>query len=484
MSSRPERLRFLRSLSVRLTLLQAALMAVGVAALCVVVYMLIMRAVMSREREMLEVRAAEYANVLRQVGVDGLRLYIERDQEPYVRSLFVRVIGERGQVPIAGLWPREWQIEGPITMQPDGRGGLSPQRTISVQVPVEARRDLTEVVQALPGGLQLAVARTTDSRTVFLEPLRRAMWIAGSITVLLAAGFGAVVTWRGIRPVRQVAATARKIIATGDLSSRVEDTRRRDEVGELVDQFNTLLARNSNLIRAMREALDNVAHDVRTPLTRLRAGAEAALRAGGEPEVVREALADCVEETDRIRSLLDTLLDVSAAEAGVLVLKQEEVDVPALLEGVVELYALVAEEKNLRLVLQAGPRVSVVGDGTRLRQVVANLVDNAVKYTPTGGQVHVGWDKRSDRVVLAVRDTGPGVPPGEWDKIWRRLYRGDRSRSQRGLGLGLSVVKAVVEAHGGRVGVMNHPVGGAVFSIELPLEGGRIALPEVAQGKG
>ncbi|MBE2215626.1 MAG: HAMP domain-containing histidine kinase [Opitutaceae bacterium] len=467
MSSKPERLRIFRSLSARLTVFYTALFLLSLSAVFVAVYMLIARTIREREREVLEVRAAEYANVLQQGGIEVLRLYIERDQEPFVRSLFVRVIGERGQVNLA-FTPPAWRVEGPVTMERDNWGELRPKQTVTIQIPADARRDLTEVRHPLPNGLLLVVARTTDNRAVFLEPLKRTMWIAGAITVVVVSVGGAFVSWRAIRPVRQVAATAREIIATGDLSRNVPDTRRNDEVGELVEQFNTLLTRNHNLLRAMKDALDNVAHDVRTPLTRLRAGAEAALGAGDDPAAVREALADCVEETDRIRSLLDTLLDVSAAEAGVLALKRESVDVRGLVEGVVELYALVAEEKNIQLMLQAGQPATIEADATRLRQVVANLVDNAVKYTPEGGSVYVGWDRRVDRVVIAVRDTGPGVPPGEQDKIWRRLYRGDQSRSQRGLGLGLSVVKAIVEAHGGHVAVMNHSAGGAVFTVELP----------------
>ena len=468
MSLKPERLRIFRSLSARLTLFFTALFLLSLSAVFVAVYILIAQTVRERARKVLEVRAAEYATVLRQVGIEGLRLYIERDQEPFVRSLFVRVIGERGQVNLA-FTPSEWRVEGPVTMERNDWGQLRPKQTVTIQIPADERRDLTEVRHPLPNGLLLVVARTTDNRAVFLQPLKRTMWIAGAITAVVVSAAGAFVSWRAIRPVRQVAATARQIIATGDLSQVVPATRRKDEVGELVEQFNTLLTRNNNLLRAMREALDNVAHDVRTPLTRLRAGAEAALGADDDPAAVREALADCVEETDRIRSLLDTLLDVSAAEAGVLALKKEEVDVRALVEGVVELYALVAEDKQIQLMLQAGPAATVEADATRLRQVVANLVDNAVKYTPEGGTVHVGWDRRGDRVIIAVRDTGPGVPQGEQDKIWRRLYRGDQSRSQRGLGLGLSVVKAVVEAHGGSVAVMNHSAGGAVFSVEIPL---------------
>jgi signal transduction histidine kinase len=471
MSSKPERLRIFRSLSARLTVFYTALFLLGLSAVFVAVYVLISRAIRERESELLQVRANEYVNVLRQVGIDGLRLYLQQDKEPYVRSLFVTLVGDGVQVLVHGSAPPDWeQVEGPVMLVPDGRGGLMRQPTVQTRPPREALRDFMQATLPLPGRAQLVVTRVTDNRAVFLEPLKKTMWIAGAVAALVVSVAGALVSWRAIRPVRQVAMTARQIIATGDLSQKVPDSRRRDEVGELVDQFNTLLARNHNLIRAMKDALDNVAHDVRTPLTRLRAGAEAALGAGADPAAVREALADCVEETDRIRSLLDTLLDVSAAEAGVLALKRESVDVRDLVEGVVELYALVAEEKRIQLMLQAGQPATIEGDATRLRQVVANLVDNAVKYTPEGGSVYVGWDRRVDRVVIAVRDSGPGVPPGEQDKIWRRLYRGDQSRSQRGLGLGLSVVKAIAEAHGGHVAVMNHAAGGAVFSVELPFK--------------
>jgi signal transduction histidine kinase len=134
---------------------------------------------------------------------------------------------------------------------------------------------------------------------------------------------------------------------------------------------------------------------------------------------------------------------------------------------VADLYLLVAEEKSIAIQVAPGAGGNVRADPTRLRQVLANLVDNAVKYTPAGGQVWLGAETREDRVLITVRDTGPGVSAEDREKIWQRLYRGDHSRSQRGLGLGLSVVKALVEAHGGRVAVANHPEGGAVFTVEL-----------------
>lgn len=460
-----------RSLVFRLGLLNALLFGIGTAAALAAVYLLIARGIEARELEALELRAAEYAHVYEIAGVAGLRRVLDDEGASIrVRSLYVRLVG-RGSVALYTKVPGDWPVEEKDVLVPDGWGGWRPQRMHNVRVPRDEERDVSVVSRVLNNGLLLQVARSTDSRTRVLEPLQRTMWIAGPAAVCVAALGAGLVSWWSLRPVRAVAATARRIAATGDLSARVPPSRRADEVGELVEQFNLLLERKSTLLRAMREALDNVAHDVRTPLTRLRAGAEAALAGNGDPGAVREALAECIEETDRIRRLLDTLLDVSAAEAGLLPLKLENVDVAALLASVADLYSLVAEEKGITIHVAPAAAGTVRADPTRLRQVVANLVDNAVKYTPGAGAVFVSAEPRAARLAIIVRDTGPGVPPEEQEQIWGRLFRGDRSRSQRGIGLGLSVVKAVVEAHGGRVAVANHPDGGAVFTVELPAAG-------------
>jgi len=468
MSSGPRRSRLGRSLALRLGLWHAGLFGLGAAAVFAAVYLLLARALDAREREALEVRAAEYADAFEQGGVPAVRGLLDRESsEPHVRSLFVRIVGPGGDVTFAKV-PDNWIDSDTQVLVPDAWGTLEPRRVQTVRVPRDEQRDLAVASRRLSGGPLLQIARSTDTRAVVLAPLRRVMWLAGTAAVLLSAGGGAWLAWRATKPVRAVAATARRIVATGDLSARVAGPPRDDEIGELVQQFNTLLERNSRLLGAMREALDNVAHDLRTPLTRLRAGAEAALQRPDDPAAAREALADCIEETDRIRRLLETLLDISAAENGVLKLERETVAVDGLLQSVTELYAPVAEEKSITIRIASGGGLKVPGDPTRLRQVVANLVDNALKYTPAGGSVRLEAERHDERVRLVVRDTGPGVPPDEQEKIWQRLYRGDHSRSQRGLGLGLSVVKAMVEAHGGRVAVANDPGGGAIFTVDLP----------------
>jgi heavy metal sensor kinase len=461
---------FSRSLAFRLAILFGTLFAVGVAILFGLLYWRLAAALEAREHADVTRRTEVYATAYDFGGLAALRAqFVNEQEDPTVRSLFVRIVGRSGQIPFAKV-PPEWIGEQVGSMMvPDGWGGWQPQVIQTVRVPRDAQRDLAIASRRLRDGSLLQVARSTDSRAVLLEPLRRTFALAAAGVLLAAVVVGTVVARRTTAPLRAVTATAGRIVATGDLAERVPQPAGDDEVAELTRNFNSLLAKNAGLIRALRETHDNLAHDLRTPLARLRGAAELALQGTDDPAAVREALADCVEESERVLLLLETLLDVSAAESGTLRLARVETDLAGLAREAVDLYSETADERQITVDLQAPAPAPVTGDPLRLGQVVANLLDNALKYTPAGGRVTVVVAARAeDGAELVISDTGPGIPPHEREQIWRRLYRGDASRSQRGLGLGLSVVKAVVEAHGGSVHVEDEPGAGARFTVRLP----------------
>ncbi len=459
--------RLRRSLAVRLSLWFALLFTAGFTAIFALLYWTLARSLDTRDAEALQLRLQQYADIYAASGLDGLRERVGEDsQAPHVRSLFIRIVGPTGNA-VWGKIPPDWiaadvqRIEVP--------SGWVERRIYNLRVPRDEEQDLTVVSRSLVDGLLLQVGRSTDSRAVVLAPLRHTfLWIGGGV---MAAGFaaGLVTALRATRPLRDVVATARRIIATGALDARVPAPKRDDDVAELVRAFNTVLDQNAGLLRAMREALDNVAHDLRTPLTRLRGTAELALQATDGGGAQNEALAECVEQTDDVLRLLRAVMEISEAEGGMLKLQKSGCDLSDLARNAAELYAEVAEAKPVALSIDVAGAVPIPADATRLRQAIANLVDNAVKYTPVGGRVTLRVRAVGDDAVLSVSDTGPGVPESEQPRVWERLYRGDASRSQRGLGLGLSLVRVIVEAHGGRVTVRNAPEGGAVFEMHLPL---------------
>ena len=192
-----------------------------------------------------------------------------------------------------------------------------------------------------------------------------------------------------------------------------------------------------------------------------------ALAAPPDLDRYREALADSVEETDRVLVMLNTLMDISEAESGALQLDRAKVRLSDVAARAVDLYRDVAEAKGVTLSANIASDVVVMADRTRMEQVAANLIDNAVKYTPAGGSVDVEVLRDGDRALLRIHDTGVGIRPDELPRIWDRLFRGDTSRTERGLGLGLSLVKAIVAAHGGTVEVTSEPGRGSTFTVAL-----------------
>lgn len=454
------------TLGARLATWYAVLFVGSSLAIVILTYVLLATSLRQRDHDLVRSTLVGYAGQYQQGGLRALERSIRNEQATGRRErLFVRVSSGGEEVVFYNL-PGEWpeydlsQLERPRSQ--DGQWWAD--------LPRRGTTEVLEVASALlPDGTLVQVGKSTDSRDELLARFRNLLVIAIAVVVVVGVVGGALLTRSTMQPLRQLAGVVQTILKTGRFEARVPERGSRDPLDQLSALFNAMLDRIVSLIAGMRGSLDNVAHDLRTPMTRLRGIAERALESGSDdPERYREALADCLEESGRVSEMLNTLMDISEAETGVMRLSIESVDAGEILRDVHDLYADVADDKGVEVTAEAPEGLAVGADRNRLRQVLANLLDNAVKYTPGGGRVVMRARAAGADVAIDVEDTGPGISADDLPRIWDRLYRGDRSRSERGLGLGLSLVRAIVEAHKGRAEVVSTPNQGARFTIYLP----------------
>jgi signal transduction histidine kinase len=457
MSDEPRKMSLQRTLGLRLSVWYVSVFVVGTLALVALTYALLASALAQRDHDIIRATVREYASRYELGGLLALRRAVELEERTGNRErLFVRVIGPGADALFARM-PPGWS--GYAQQELD-----DPRRDSGLD-----RRAVLEVASVqLYDGTILQVGKSNEIRLALLRKFQLIVGLVSIVALAIGVTGGLVLTRSTVQPIYDLIAVVRGIIRTGRTDTRVAArVQGGDAVDELSTLFNAMLDRINGLIAAMGQSLDNVAHDLRTPLARLRGIAERALESG-DPAAARDALESCLEESERILSMLNTLMDISEAETGVVQLKREPVGLRALLSEAVELYDDVADEKGVSVTLEPGEDVTIAAAPDRMRQVFANLLDNAIKYTPRGGQVRVIANRHHDTAVISVADTGVGIAPEHLPRIWDRLYRADPSRSERGLGLGLSLVKAYVEAHGGAVAASSEPGRGTTVTVRLP----------------
>ena len=441
MSSAPERDGRPLVYGLRIGVWYATLFVAGSMAIVTLTYLLASASLAQRDRQLIDSKLGLYATAYDRGGLDALAATVQAEQQTAPERLFVRVV-DRGAEAIVLSQPQGWD--------------LASLETGSIQ---------------LADGTLVQVGKSTEARDDLLARFRAALGLVTLSVVLDRADRGRDRDANGasnpsVSSRRPCSASSPPAAPTA--ACRIAE--HRDSIDELSALFNAMLDKIEGLVTGMRGALDNVSHDLRTPMTRLRASAELALAGPPDIDRYREALADCVEEADRVLVMLTTLMDITEAESGAMPLRREPVALADIVARAVDLYRDTADAKGVTLAASADDGVRASVDRTRLEQVAANLLDNAIKYTPAGGRVEVSARHEGGRAVLRVSDTGLGIPADEQPRIWDRLFRGDQSRAERGLGLGLSLVKAVVEAHGGVVSVDSQLGRGSTFTVSLPLE--------------
>src|SRR5262245_22602763 len=360
MSSVPDRENRPLVYGLRLGAWYATLFILGSLAVVLLTYFVTSASLAQRDRQIIDSKLGTYAAAYASGGLEGLTAVVNAEQLTAPERLFVRV--------------RDWRgVQALVLSQPEGwdSGSL----------------ETGEI--RLSDGTLLQVGKSTDLRDDVLARFRAALGLVTLSIFIIALTGGALATQSALAPIRKLISAVERIIRTGRTDERVPLVEKRDAIDELSALFNAMLDRIEGLVNGMRGALDNVSHDLRTPMTHLRGSAELALAGPPDVDRYREALADCVEEADRVLVMLTTLMDISEAESGAIELHREMVALSEIVARAVDLYRDTAEAKGVVLDSRVDERVVVSVDRVRFEQVAANLLDNAIKYTPQGGRVAI-----------------------------------------------------------------------------------------------
>lgn len=465
--------RLLRSFALRTTLGFTAMLAAAEVILSVAVHWGLGYSLERELDEELEGDVREFIYHLTQPGWDQRLLKADLDHQAAAgseRGVFYRLFDASGNV----LWTvpetRNYQLLPPPEAVNEALAG---HRSQQVMNPDGRSRYMTLVYPAtVPGGpvraCQVGMSMVNIERR--LDKYALGLSLGGAVIVLL----GAVVSYRLIRRplalVREINQQARSITATA-LHLRLPEAGAGREFDELSATLNDMLARLEDSVGRLKEFTGDAAHELRSPLARMRVAAELALSGDRRPDELRETLAEMVEQTEELTALVDRLLLLAREDDGTSARGQETLDGRTLLEETLGVYQAVAEDKGLSMQILRADAGTVRGDRGRLLQAAGNLVENAVKFTAAGGSVRLSGLADGGEYRLEVRDTGCGIAPEDLPRVFDRFFRAERSRtpSVRGVGLGLSIVRAIAAAHGGRVEAVSQLGQGSTFTLILPL---------------
>ncbi|RKX90997.1 MAG: hypothetical protein DRP59_08790 [Spirochaetes bacterium] len=452
-------------LHVRLTLLFSTLFIITSAVLFTFSIFSLYSSMKAEDETITGRRLLNYWAIFQSGGID--RVIEEIKIESYLygdRAFFVR-ISDKNNKTLFLKYPEVWKnfdIEGLEKLKPAVFAGTVVLKADDTPYNLEISS-----VQLSPEYI-LQIGMSTARRVSLLDLYKRNFTLLLILLIAFSVLLGIFLGNRSMNPLRDLNATLQNIVKTGSFTSRVKSRKSGDDLDEVIILFNTMLSRIENLIFEMKNTLDTVAHDLRTPMTRMRGYAELALQNPENGESQREALSLTLEESDKILTMLNTIMDISEAETGIMKLNKEPLAVKDVLSELIEIYSFIAETREIEIILSVECSNPVYADPVRFRQAVGNILDNAVKYSPDKGIISVKARNTGTFCTISIHDRGSGIDGEDLPFIWDRLYRSPSKRDTPGMGLGLSLVKAVVSAHGGTVDVSTSP-SGTVFTLNFPL---------------
>lgn len=377
------------------------------------------------------------------------------------RRLFVQLLDEQGRLAWSSKQSPPPEVLPASALAIDGPETLGELRFLCRHVALPDGRAMTLRVGCWLGRSQMDMARFT---TILLA--------VGLVLLLVAPLGGYLLAYRATQPIARIIHISKQL-QPAQLEERLPLRGTHDELDQLSQTINHLLDRIADYLRQSREFTANAAHELRSPLTALQSSLEIALNSDRSTEEYKEVLSVLLEECGQMRVLVNQLLFLAEGDAGRLRLHSRELRLDQIIVSSQEMFQVVAEAAEVELVTRRMEPVLIHGDGNRLWQVVNNLLDNAVKFTPKGGRVSLDFflDEQRQQAVLEVADTGAGIAPEDVPHVFERFYQGDKGRQRenpsRGLGLGLSICQAVVAAHGGTIELASTPGKGTTFTVHL-----------------
>jgi len=458
----------LRSLSFRLAVLYSAIFAVSSVAGLSVAYFIMSSYLMRDVEAGIALEFDELAAVMRQGNPLALAKSLEHEvAEEGPDVLIYRCYAKDRSLQWetdASAWPGLALTGKSFAEAAAGRRAFETQR-----LGQEAGRARV-LVGAVRSDDLLLVAWALREHDRVLAKIRDACVVATVCMMMVGTLAGWLLGKRAMAGVEEVTVTVAGI-AAGDFSRRVAAKPRGEEIDRLAATFNAMAERIQSLMKEMREINDNIAHDLRSPIARMRGMAELVLAAESSIEECHAMAESVVEECDTLLGMINTMLDISEVEAGVGSMRIADVDLAEVVRNGLDLFLPVADEKGVSLSLGSLPEaLHVRGDARRLQRMMATLLDNAVKYTPAGGKVVVSVSADGGLAKSMVKDTGGGISRKHLPHIFERFYRGDASRSQPGSGLGLSLARAIARAHGGDIIVESEPGKGSTFMVTISVD--------------